>query len=117
MCILIYNNNMKIINIENQKIKFNTPGFLGNNKNSIRRQDMDKIITDGEGNFTRVTIGKNRAITRAEAISVVYGALKGKTVKECCQILGLNYGQVYSVRYGDTHKKTLAEYREKMGIR
>jgi hypothetical protein len=78
---------------------------------------MKKIVGDGEGNFTVVTIGKNRSITKAEAISVVYGSLRGKTVKECCQILGLNYGQVYSVRYGDTHKKTLAEYREKMGIR
>ena len=64
-----------------------------------------KIITDGEGNFSMVGGGKrNRAMTEAEAVRVLTGDLRNTSTPQCVKLLGLNYGQIYSARYGDTFK-------------
>lgn len=53
------------------------------------------------------TTMRNRNMTVSEAWEVMYGFLRDMKVNDCCKVLGLNYGQVYSVRYGDIFKKQM----------
>lgn len=45
-----------------------------------------------------------RDMTEDDANRIMIGDLKGKSHKECCEVLGLSYGQVYSARNGYTFK-------------
>ena len=49
-----------------------------------------------------------RGMTEADAIRIMTGDLKGKTIKECAKELGLSYGQIYSARNGYTFKTQYA---------
>lgn len=48
-----------------------------------------------------------RKMTEEDAIAIMTGELKDKSVNECCTILGLSRGQIYSCRgqYTFTHIK------------
>lgn len=50
---------------------------------------------------------RNRNMSVTEAWEVMHGKFRGLSVKGCCELMALNYGQVYSVRYGDIFKKQL----------
>jgi F420-dependent methylenetetrahydromethanopterin dehydrogenase len=45
-----------------------------------------------------------RDMTEDDAKRIMIGDLKGKSHKECCEALGLSYGQIYSARNGYTFK-------------
>ena len=54
-----------------------------------------------------MNISRNRNMSVTEAWEVMYGFFRTLKVNDCCKIMGLNYGQVYSVRYGDIFKKQM----------
>ena len=49
-----------------------------------------------------------RAMTVDDAIKIMTGDFKDKTIKDCAKELGLSYGQVYSARNGYTFKEQYA---------
>ena len=49
-----------------------------------------------------------RAMTVDDAIKIMTGDLKDKSIKDCAKELGLSYGQVYSARNGYTFKEQYA---------
>jgi hypothetical protein len=49
-----------------------------------------------------------RAMTVDDAIKIMTGGFKDKTIKDCAKELGLSYGQVYSARNGYTFKEQYA---------
>ena len=69
----------------------------------------EKRVRYVDGCIEIVAQVKNRAMTESEAMRVVFGDLSHLGHTEAARELGLNYGQVYSVRYGDTFKKKLAK--------
>jgi DNA-directed RNA polymerase specialized sigma24 family protein len=50
-----------------------------------------------------------RTMTEDDAKKIMLGELKEKSHKECANILGLSYGQVYSARNGFTFKNVYKE--------
>ena len=59
-----------------------------------------------EGNGRGPT--STRGMTEGDAIKIMTGELKDKTIKECAKELGLSYGQIYSARNGYTFKTQYA---------
>jgi hypothetical protein len=49
-----------------------------------------------------------RSMTEADAVRIMTGDLKAKSIKECAKELGLSYGQIYSARNGYTFKTQYA---------
>jgi len=49
-----------------------------------------------------------RAMTVDDAIKIMTGDFKDKTIKDCAKELGLSYGQIYSARNGYTFKEQYA---------
>ncbi len=49
-----------------------------------------------------------RSMTVDDAIKIMTGDFKDKSIKECAKELGLSYGQVYSARNGYTFKEQYA---------
>lgn len=49
-----------------------------------------------------------RSMTVDDAIKIMTGDFKDKSIKECARELGLSYGQVYSARNGYTFKEQYA---------
>jgi hypothetical protein len=50
---------------------------------------------------------RNRNMNVTEAWESVVGKFRDLKVKECMELMGLNYGQIYSARYGDIFKSQL----------
>lgn len=63
-----------------------------------------KKIKMQDGNF-EITESRNRNMTKSEAERVLTGDLKSVKHSAAAKLLNLSYGQIYSVRYGDTFKK------------
>lgn len=50
-----------------------------------------------------------RTMTEEDAANILMGELANTSHKECANILGLSYGQIYSARNGFTFKKVYKE--------
>jgi hypothetical protein len=50
-----------------------------------------------------------RGMNKDDAIKIMTGDMKDRSIKDCAKDLGLSYGQVYSARNGYTFKEQYAE--------
>jgi len=57
-----------------------------------------------------------REMTDEDARRVMLGDLSDKSHKECCSVLGLSYGQIYSARKGFTFKPIYKEMNEALKL-
>ena len=78
-------------------------------------EEMIVELTARVEELEKATHGRDRgpksekAMTEEDARRVILGDLKGKSHKECAEILKLSYGQIYSARGGYTFKKVSDE--------
>lgn len=74
---------------------------------------IEKINTLENSNTSRDRGPKSKhSMTEKDAYSIMLGDLKNKSHKECANILGLSYGQVYSARNGYTFRKVYAKMKK-----